>query len=132
MKNLAKYRTSNINGNSRYQAQYSRIVGVRISPKITCDSYEREGHTARFCPTRFLKKIDPSRTAQDNTVIAVKPNGSQYFPILTAKISVPVEATTNVAELLTTWMKTSHQKINYRFWFSDFSNTQRVHIWSTI
>ncbi|GFS49971.1 transposon Ty3-I Gag-Pol polyprotein [Nephila pilipes] len=82
---------------------------VRISPKIT--SYKRKGHTTRFCSSRIPRKREPSRTAHGNTVMAAKLSGSQDFPVLTGKISVPVVATTNVTELLTTWVKIGHQKI---------------------
>ncbi|GFS85210.1 hypothetical protein NPIL_379411 [Nephila pilipes] len=64
-----------------------------------------------FVHLGFLKKREPSRTAQNNIVTAAKPSGSQDFLVLTAKISVPVVATTNVAELLTTSVRTLHQKI---------------------
>ncbi|GFT58255.1 retrovirus-related Pol polyprotein from transposon 297 [Nephila pilipes] len=95
----------------RHQAQYSKTGGVRTSPKITCLSCEREGHTARFCPSRVSQKRESSRTAQGNTVTAAKPNRNRDFPVLTVKISVPVEATTIVAELFTTWAKIDHQNI---------------------
>ncbi|GFT64567.1 hypothetical protein NPIL_547341 [Nephila pilipes] len=60
---------------------------------------------------KFLKKKELSRTVQSNTVAAAKTSGNQDFRVLTAKISILVEATTNVVELLTTWVKIGHQKI---------------------
>ncbi|GFU53149.1 hypothetical protein NPIL_64081, partial [Nephila pilipes] len=51
------------------------------------------------------QKRKPSRTAQSNTIAAAKPSESQDFLVLTAKIRVSVEATTNVSEYLTIWKK---------------------------
>ncbi|GFT36293.1 protein Red [Nephila pilipes] len=61
----------------------------------------RKGHTADFALLSFPKTRTESN-AQSNTVNATEPSGTQEFSVLTAKISVPVEATTNVAKLLTT------------------------------
>ncbi|GFT36295.1 protein Red [Nephila pilipes] len=96
--------------NTIYTTQYSRTEDVRASSKITCYSCERKGHTADFVLLSFPKTRTES-IAQSNTVNATEPSGTQDFSVLTAKISVPVEATTNVAELLTASVKIGHQKV---------------------
>ncbi|GFS52141.1 DUF4817 domain-containing protein [Nephila pilipes] len=111
MLNLEKHRHFNSNWNSRYQVLYSRTEGVRTFPKMTCYSYKGKGHTARFCLSRVPPNREPIRRAQDNTVTATKSSRSQDFSVLIVKIIVPVEATTNVAELLTSLVKIGLQKI---------------------
>ncbi|GFT78772.1 hypothetical protein NPIL_563951 [Nephila pilipes] len=127
----AIHRPSNSNWSSRHPSQYSRTKGVRTSPKISCYSSEREGHIALICPYIAPQKSQTRGTAQCNTITTAKPRESQEYPYLTAKLSDPVEATTNLAELLTTSARNGSQR-NCRLWFLDSVNTQRSHPWSTI
>ncbi|GFS35875.1 hypothetical protein NPIL_49211 [Nephila pilipes] len=57
------------------------------------------------------QKREPSGTSLGSTITAAKPSRSLNFLVLIAKINVLLEATTNVAELLTTLVRIGHQKI---------------------
>ncbi|GFU07902.1 hypothetical protein NPIL_653231 [Nephila pilipes] len=69
-------------------------LGVRLEEKHEERQKKREGLTAGFYPSRVPQRREPCRKVQGNTVTVAKSSGSQNFPILITKTSVPEEAST--------------------------------------